>query len=116
MIDADSQLPPAFADLERFVPLWSEESSTDARYAARGRASIEELRIFYTAITPRLDAIFDHLDRIPCDEELPAAEERLYRLTLAAAEAASAVELFNQPDVPFRTPEHFIRAKWSDEA
>lgn len=116
MILTESLLPPAFADLERFAVRWAMATTTDERYAIRGLASFEELRALYAALTPRIEAVFEHLDKIPYDEDLPPAEQRLYQLALAGAEASAAVEIFNQPDVPFRTQGHVVRARWTEEA
>lgn len=111
-----SLLPRDFYDLEPFAGRWPAGATTDERYAQRAGASMEELRALYAAILPRMDAIFEHLDQTPFDEELSSEDQRLYRLALLGAEAASAVEVFNQPDVPFRTDTHVIKAKWTREA
>lgn len=116
MTGSDPLLPAPFADLERFAHPWAALATTDARYEARSMAPIEDLRAFYAAVAPRIEEIFDHLDHIPYAEPLPAPAERLYRIALAMTEVASAIEIFDQPDVPYRGRHHHIRAAWTQEA
>lgn len=96
---ASESLPTGFKDLETFVPKWALAKEMD-RINARWTSTIEELRTFYDAMLPRLDAIIDHLNRFSLDE-MPAAEKRLLRLSLSMAEIADAVETFGVPEVPY---------------
>jgi len=92
-------LPAEFKELEVFVPKWALAREID-RSNARWTSTMEELRAFYQAMLPRLDAIIDHLNRFSLDE-MPAAEKRLFRLSLSMAEIADAVETFGAPEVPY---------------
>jgi hypothetical protein len=99
MNDAMSHLlPQAFADLAIFVADWG-ASTTDARNDHRHRSTMAEIRAFYDAFTPRLEAALAHLD--PHDTRaLPEPEKRLLHLCFGYIEAALAVEVFNVPGVP----------------
>jgi hypothetical protein len=91
-------LPPAFADLAIFVADWG-ASTTDARNDHRHRSTMAEIRAFYDAFTPRLEAALAHLD--PHNTRaLPEPEKRLLHLCFGYIEAALAVEVFNVPGVP----------------
>lgn len=101
----ETDLPPGFDDLLPFRDWW--ELNTQAeRYLKRQTSSLEALRQFYDAITPRLSAIFALLDPL-APGTLSGSEGRLFRLTLGLAEVAQSVELFHQPTVPhMRSPHH----------
>lgn len=93
----DAALPAAFADLERFVGYWAKETQMERLYQ-RLAAKMGRIQEFYDAVTPRLAQILDYLDQFPLGA-LPEDAQRLYLLTLAAAQVAPAVELFKQPAV-----------------
>lgn len=89
--------PAPFADLERYA---SFALPTEAqRMARRLDASLEELTELYQALLGRMEALAQHLAQWPVDE-LPAEQRPLLWLGLAFMEAAVAVELFKDPDVP----------------
>jgi hypothetical protein len=92
--ERDSMLPAGFEDLEPHVAAWSLPTE-EARYSKRISTSLEELRAFYDAIYPRMDAVMTHLCAYPAGglAELPADTRRLYRLALAYFEASHPVEL-----------------------
>ena len=89
-------LPPAFADLGEFATAWGGLNDAAARYAYRQTLSMAELQAFYDAISPRLPAIFAHLDQFPLND-IPPSETALLRTALGVIEAAEAVEFFGQP-------------------
>jgi hypothetical protein len=60
-------------------------------------------------VTPRLKAIFDHLDTFPYGKPLPEPEALLCRVVMAMSEVAQAVEVFGQPTVPHVPPGHSVR-------
>ena len=103
------QLPAPFADLEPFAA-WA--LATEGQRARKRRDStIAEIRAFYDAILPRMDAIIDYLNQLPLDN-MPDDAQHLLNLTLSLAEVAPAVELFNQPLVTEGyDPERFIPAQ-----
>jgi Protein of unknown function (DUF4065) len=67
--------------------------------AQRLASTMAELRSFYDAILPRIDAILAYLNDFRLDR-LPAEAQALLHLSLSLAEVAPAVELFGQPEVP----------------
>ena len=70
-----------------------------------------EIRALYDTVLPRMEAILDYFNPLPLDT-LPDDAQRLLHLTLALAEVAPAVELFNQPLVTDGyDPERFIPAQ-----
>ncbi|MGE3848883.1 MAG: hypothetical protein AB7I01_18545 [Gammaproteobacteria bacterium] len=91
-------LPPAFAALEPFVAGWAHATNA-ARLEKRMTSSMAEIEAFYQAILPLLETALQHLDGFALGE-LPAAEDTLYRLVLAAGEAAVAVEIYRAPTLP----------------
>lgn len=100
------QFPAPFADLE---PIAAWALATEGQRACKRRDStIGEIRAFYDTLLPRMDAILDYLNQLPL-ESMPNDAQRLLHLTLALAEVAPAVELFNQPLVTDGyDPERFI--------
>ena len=103
------QFPEPFADLESLAA-WALATETQ-RARKRRDSTIAEIRAFYDAILPRMEAIIDYLNRLPLDD-MPDDAQRLLHLTLALAEVAPAVELFNQPLVTDGyDPERFIPAQ-----
>ena len=91
-------LPKAFRDLESFAAIWALGSETE-RHGRRLASTITELRGFYDAMLPRIDAVLEYLNDFPLEQLAPEARN-LLNLSLALAEIAPAVELFGQPAVP----------------
>lgn len=101
------RLPASFADLEPFAARWSLASRTD-RSAARYGASMEELRAFYDALLPRLDAVLEHLNSRVLKDYANEDSALLY-LVLSLAEIGPAVEYFNSPEVTAGfSPDRFL--------
>lgn len=98
---ADPVLPPAFAALAPFVPLWA-RPTTAARAARRTDSTPEERAAFFAAASPLLGAALEHLDRHSL-AALPPPEQRLMDLMLALAHVALAVEM-QGPDEPRHAP------------
>lgn len=92
------RLPESFGDLEQFAACWALPTENE-RHSQRLTSTMAELRGFYDAILPRIDAILAYLNDFPLDR-LPAEAQALLRLSLSLAEVAPAVELFGQPEVP----------------
>ena len=95
---ASAALPPEFSDLERYVPSWGQASS-DARHHHRQTSSMDEIKAFYEALQPRLEAIFKYLDQFDVRSLPPPAQNLLY-LSFGFIEASLAVEIFKVPGVP----------------
>ena len=93
-------LPDKFADLSPFIVEWGGLQTPDERFVRRQQLPMERLLAYYHAVQPRLDEIFDHLDSFPFGPTLPEPEALLFRLTMAMAEVAQAVEVYHQPTVP----------------
>jgi hypothetical protein len=106
-------LPDGFADLAPFAAVWGKLETQEERYLQRQHCKMEELKAFYDATAPRLNAIFDHLDAFPMDG-LPEPEALLYRTALGLTEAAMAIEVFGQPCVPYAPFPHKMAIKWSE--
>lgn len=94
-----SLLPEQFSDLEPWVEAWALRTEAE-RNRKRLSSSIEDLRAYYDALLPRMEAIFEYLTAFP-PEGLPEDAERLLHLGQSFMEVAVAVELYRQPDVPF---------------
>ncbi len=103
------QLPTAFADLAPFID-WALPSA-DERQTRRRTASRAELKAFYDAMLPRIEAILSAVDAYPLGK-LPEELHAIYFLALSLAEAAPHMELYGgSPDVPYAFDEgRFIAA------
>ena len=96
----EATLPKGFEDLAPFVAEWGSLTTQDERYVRRQSLPMERLQAYYDVVQPRLEAIFTHLDSFPYGPPLPEPEALLFRITLAMAEVAQAVEIYGQPTVP----------------
>jgi hypothetical protein len=103
---SSTELPAPFADLQAFCDDWA-LATEFARSEKRATSSMADLKTYYAAVGPRMEAIARHLDQFPMDA-LPAAEKQLLYMALSYMEVAIAVEFFNQPEVP----NGFPREKW----
>ncbi|NJO34870.1 MAG: hypothetical protein HC869_18895 [Rhodospirillales bacterium] len=106
-------LPAGFENLAPYAEIWGQHHDQAARYLQRQHSTMEELRTFYEAVAPRLNEIFDFLDQFPMDD-LPESSALLYRTALGLTEAAMAVEVFNQPCVPYAPFPHNMAIEWSE--
>jgi uncharacterized protein YecE (DUF72 family) len=89
-------LPEQFTDLELFMG-WALAKETE-RNRKRLASTMAEMRAFYQAILPRIDAIIAYLNQFPLDN-MPEEARRLLYLTLSLAEITPAVEIYGQPEV-----------------
>lgn len=96
-MDNQVSLPPAFADLQKFVAKWAQSTETE-RNRVRRHSTMAEIRALYEAAVPRLDDAMQYLNGFHLDA-MPDEARALLRLTLAVMEIAPAVELYHQPDV-----------------
>lgn len=104
----DTCLPADFEDLEPFIEEWGGLETQDERYRRRQTLPMARLLAYYQVVTPRLQAIFDHLDSYPFGEPLPAPEALLLRLVMGMSEVAQAVEMYGQPRVPHAPEDHSV--------
>lgn len=90
-------LPEQFKELEPFVGVWALATERE-RNRKRLSSTMEEIRAFYDAMVPRMEAIMEYLNRFPL-EQMPEEARRLFYLSLSLAEVANAVEFYGQPGV-----------------
>jgi hypothetical protein len=88
-------LPPEFAELEPFAPIWSLATETE-RFERRQRSSMAELTEFYEACFPRVEEAIEYCDKHPLDD-LPDDVTNLLRLVYSLVMVAMAAEIFAQP-------------------
>ena len=111
-------LPAGFEELEPFADAWALPNE-EARLARRMASDMPTILAFHDAILPRLESIFEHVDRYPLDA-LPPEVQRLMYLALSLAEITPSVHFFKEPvprdaidprrfkrlDVPNMTPDY----------
>lgn len=91
-------LPQEFAELEPFASKWCLATERE-RFSTRMATSIDEMRVFYDAVTPRAEAATVHIERFPFDE-LPEDALNLLHLLYSMIEVSFPVEVWFQPRVP----------------
>jgi hypothetical protein len=94
-------LPMGFEQLEPFLGLAL--GTERERHAAISAAAMAEVKAFYDAMLPVLPEALDHLNTFPL-AALPERERSLLNLCLAMAEAAMAVEMFDEVNPPYLMP------------
>jgi hypothetical protein len=94
---ADTMLPPAFSELERFAPTWCLATEAE-RYARRLASTMEEMQAFYAAGLPRLRDAMAYLDGFPLDA-LPEDALNLLHLAYSLVMVSLPVEVWKQPRV-----------------
>ena len=93
-----SMLPSEFGDLEPFAQRWCLRTEPE-RWAQRQASSIEDMRAFYDATFPRVEAALAYVDRFPLDQ-LPAEASKLLQLVLSLVMVSFPVEVWNGPRIP----------------
>ena len=101
------QLPKGFENLQKYLEDWNHSTNIEDRYQIRQELPFARINAFYEAMAPRLEEVFAHLEKFPYGQ-LPAPEARLFNLTLGLAEAAQAVEVFEESCVPLAPPNHYV--------
>ena len=96
--DTPRLLPPEFGDLERFAARWSLRTEPE-RWAQRHASTIEDMREFYEAMFPRVDAALEYCDRVPLGD-LPEDARNLLSLVLSFVMVSFPVEVWNAPRIP----------------
>jgi len=89
----DQTLPASFRDVEPHIG-WALEREAQ-RTAKREACTIEEVRAFYDAVFPRMEAIAAHLEKFPLDA-LPGPEHRLFLLALSVVEVSNLTERYKR--------------------
>ena len=95
-------LPKQFASLQSLVNDWALASET-ARNTKRRASSMQEIQDYYDAVQPQLDAIMAYLNGFTLAETPEEAKTVLY-LALMFMELSTAVELYQEVDVPEAFP------------
>ena len=108
---ATTALPEGFEALAPYAETWGKLESQEDRYLLRQHSSMKELKAYYDAAAPRLNEIFDHLDKFPM-ENLPEPEALLFRTVLGLTDAAQSVEIFCHPRLPYAPFPHQARQEW----
>ena len=91
----DAVLPEEFRSLAPFID-WALPTERE-RTTKRLTTSMDELKAFYAAAMPHLEAIVVYLDRAPLDQ-MPAESRPLMNLMLSLVEVSNIVELYKRPD------------------
>ncbi len=90
-------LPGEFAALRPLVAAWALPDE-NARFRRRIGASTEELRAFYDAIQPHMEAVMEHLQGCPV-QGLEPADDALLKLALSYVEVSRVFEVWDRQDV-----------------
>jgi len=102
-----TRLPAGFEELDPFVDDWDLPTSHE-RWIRRNAAAYSEIVRFYEAMFARAEEATQLVERYPL-HTLPDDVARLYRLVLALAHAAIAVELHQAAHSPHSPISHGLR-------
>lgn len=113
-MQTDMTVPAGFEGLASFSR-WA-LATADERTKARREANRGELREFYDAALPQVEAILDECDRFALGE-LPESHRGIFNIALSLAEIAPHVEFYRgDPGVPYAFEEaRFIAVHGVDE-
>lgn len=84
-----------FPELDEFVNSWG-LSTAHERLVRRSNATMDEIRSFYDAITPKLEEVIDFLNEFPIDK-IPEEYLALSYTALAVCEIDDAVNVWHAP-------------------
>lgn len=102
-----------FASLAPFMAGWALATENERRVKRKG-STTQELKAFYDAMLPHLEAILDLSDQYPLGK-MPPEVERLFLMALSLAEVAPHVELYGgNPNVPHSFAEERFVAEHGD--
>jgi hypothetical protein len=90
-----TMLPPAFADLEPFAPIWCLATEGE-RWRQRHASTMVELCSFYDAFFPHLEEAIEYCSMFPLDE-LAADVTNLLQLIYSLVMVSMSIEIFGQP-------------------
>jgi len=100
---AELQLPAQFARLQPLVAQWALTNERD-RFLKLHANSIEELRAFYSAMLPEMEAVMAYLALQPADD-MPPEVQTLFHLAMTFAETAHPLDLgWKNTDFPSAYP------------
>lgn len=113
-VQTEMVVPAGFEDLAR-LSRWALPTA-DQRTKARREASGVDLREFYDAVLPRVEAILDECDRFALGE-LPESHQGIFNIALSMAEIAPHVEFYRgATGVPYAFAEdRFVAVHGADE-
>ncbi|EJU15014.1 MULTISPECIES: hypothetical protein [unclassified Sphingomonas] len=92
-----NNLPQNFRDLDPWVSEWALGSERQ-RFAKRTGSTIEEIRPFYDAVSPRMPAVMAYLEKLPI-EGLTPEDDALLQIAMSYVEISRCFEAWNQVDV-----------------
>jgi hypothetical protein len=92
-----AKLPREFADLEKFAD-WCLPTEAE-RYAKRLASSMDEMQLFYDAISARAKEAIEHCNRFPLDAMPDDALNLLY-LIYSLVMVSFPIECWRQPRIP----------------
>jgi len=95
---SDSLLPGAFAHLEPFATEWA-IGDEPSRNAKRLASTMKELRAYYNALLPEMEAMIDHLKPLPLGN-MADPDQRLLNMAMSFMEVAPSIEIYFAVDVP----------------
>jgi hypothetical protein len=96
-------LPSGFSKLESFVPEWALANERD-RYNKLHHSSLAQLKVFYDAMLPEMEAVMEFLKTQPLEGMQPEATN-LYHLAMTFAETAHPLDLgWKDVDFPSAFP------------
>jgi hypothetical protein len=96
-------LPSGFSRLESFVPEWALANERD-RYTKLHHSSLPQLKVFYDAMLPEMEAVMEFLKTQPLEGMQPEAVN-LYHLAMTFAETAHPLDLgWKDVDFPSAFP------------
>mgnify|MGYP003340016106 CR=1 FL=1 len=84
-------LPAGFSDLERFVAEWALPNEKE-RYLKLHASTLPQLKAFYDAMLPRMDAVMEFLKTQPVEGMAPDAQA-LFHLAMTFSETAHPLDL-----------------------
>lgn len=92
-------LPAGFEDLAPWLD-WALPTA-DERQTKRRLSTKADLKAFYEAVLPRVEAILGEVDKFPLGK-LPESHRGIYNIALSLAEVAPHIELYGgAPGVPY---------------
>jgi len=96
-------LPKGFEELEAFVPEWALATERD-RYQKLHHTTLPQLKLFYDAVLPRMEAVMEYLKTQPLTGMSQEAQN-LYHLAMTFAETAHPLDLgWKDVDFPSAFP------------
>lgn len=87
---SENLLPKGFEDLEPYLD-WALPHQLE-RAQKRQRSTMAECRVFYDALTPRIEGLITYMEGFPRSAELDTAHNRLFMLGLAYMDVAIPID------------------------